>query len=99
MRNTSQSLRKARDAAPRLPRSDLTDWSRPNRWARAGPEPSTGKRPGSARGKVVVSGMRWGKADAGCCPTERIEVTFSIARAAGGETRYPLLVQSEAAVR
>ncbi len=46
-------------------------------------------------GQVVVHGLRWGSKDAGCCPTQPIEVTFSIAPAAGGETRYPLLRQSE----
>ncbi len=46
-------------------------------------------------GRIVVRGLRWGSKDAGCCPTEPIEVTFSITKAAGNETRYPLLRESE----
>lgn len=47
------------------------------------------------QGQIVVQGMRWGNKDAGCCPTEPIEVTFSITTADGQETQYPLLRQSE----
>ena len=52
-----------------------------------------------SRGKIVVKGMRWGSKDAGCCPTEPIEVTFTITAADGGETTYPLLRQKEKPVQ
>lgn len=47
------------------------------------------------QGRIVVQGTRWGDKDAGCCPSEPIEVTFDIATADGRETRYPLLRQTE----
>lgn len=47
------------------------------------------------RGQIVVQGKRWGSNDAGCCPTEQIEVIFSIAAAEGGDTKYPLLREDE----
>jgi hypothetical protein len=46
-------------------------------------------------GQIVVQGKRWGNKDAGCCPTEPIEVTFTIRAADGGETTYPLLREVE----
>lgn len=66
-----------------------TRWARTLDWKTAKISP----------GQVVVHGMRWGSRDAGCCPTQPIEVTFSIAPAAGGETLYPLLRQSERPAR
>lgn len=50
-----------------------------------------------SQGQIIVQGMRWDKADAGCCPTKPIEVTFRIAKAVGGETSYPLLTETETA--
>ncbi len=61
------------------------------RWARTLNWETATIRPG----RIVVRGMRWGSNDAGCCPTEPIEVTYSVARAAGTDTRYPVLQESE----
>jgi hypothetical protein len=62
-----------------------TRWSRTLSW-------DTAK---VSENKIVVQGTRWGAKDAGCCPTEPVEVTFSITAADGGDTRYPLLQQDE----
>lgn len=48
-----------------------------------------------SQGRIVVQGLRWGSDDAGCCPTQPIEVTFSVSTAEGRETQYPLLRQDE----
>jgi len=62
-----------------------TRWARTLDWETAKVSP----------GQIVVQGKRWGSKDAGCCPTEPIEVTFSVAEADGGDTAYPLLRQAE----
>ncbi len=48
-----------------------------------------------SQGRIVVQGMRWSSDDAGCCPTQPVEVTFNITAAEGRETRFPLLRQDE----
>lgn len=48
-----------------------------------------------SQGQIVVRGLRWSSTDAGCCPTEPIEVTFSVTTGNGDETKYPLLHQDE----
>lgn len=48
-------------------------------------------------GKIVVQGTRWAKNDAGCCPTEPIEVTFRLAANFVDEFTpdYPALRETE----
>jgi len=51
-----------------------------------------------SKGQIVVQGSRWGEGDAGCCPTQPIEVTFNIpADLADNLTRkhYPILSETE----
>jgi hypothetical protein len=46
------------------------------------------------QGTIVVKGLRWGKGDPGCCPSESIEVEFTISDNLVSElipNRYPLL--------
>jgi hypothetical protein len=48
-------------------------------------------------GQIVVQGLRWGKGDAGCCPTVPIEVTFRLAANLVDELSpdYPVLSETE----
>ena len=62
-----------------------TRWARTLRWDTAR----------ISQGQIVVQGTRWAAKDAGCCPTELIEVIFTVAIANAGDTSYPLLRQSE----
>lgn len=50
-----------------------------------------------SKGKIVVQGTRWGKEDAGCCPTQPIEVTFTLAELRGGlsPAKFPVLNENE----
>ncbi|MEI6669037.1 MAG: hypothetical protein WCP29_12860 [Acidobacteriota bacterium] len=53
-----------------------------------------------SKGRVVVQGKRWAEKDAGCCPTQPIEVTFSIftgIAGGAGPHDYPVLTESEGA--
>ena len=46
------------------------------------------------QGTIVVKGLRWGKGDPGCCPSESIEVEFTLPDNLVSElipSRYPLL--------
>jgi hypothetical protein len=51
-----------------------------------------------SKGKIVVQGVRWGEGDAGCCPTQAIEVTFNIAADLANKltpNHYPILTETE----
>ena len=50
------------------------------------------------KGQIVVQGKRWAQADAQCCPTKPIVVTFSIAASLEDDLMpesYPVLRESE----
>jgi hypothetical protein len=51
-----------------------------------------------SKGKIVVQASRWAEGDAGCCPTQAIEVSFNIsADLADNLTpkHYPILTETE----
>lgn len=51
-----------------------------------------------SKGQIVVQGTRWGKGDAGCCPTQPIEVIFHIPEdvvEGFPPKQYPVLVEIE----
>jgi len=48
-----------------------------------------------SQGRIAVKGLRWSKNDAGCCPTEPIEVIFNVITAEEAKAEYPYLHEDE----
>ncbi len=60
-------------------------WSRTLDWASAKITP----------GQIIVKGTRWAPGDAGCCPTQAIEVTFRTTYTLGEDLKFPHFTESE----